>query len=224
MGSWFKEILDWSEAWAPLIPLIVWFRNRKQQPAFIQPVVFYVWAALVIDIAIDITWKFNRWIPKPWNSNNWLYNLHSIVRFGSFSVFFMWLRTSLGFLRGVVIGSFVVFVVINFTFNENFFDYLNLSNRTLAMEAGLLLFDCLNYFFFKVRQDEVIENDQPDFWIVTGLGIYVAINFFIFLLYKELSIYDYFFALKVWYVHNVSFIVFNLLIAKAFYVSPRSRY
>jgi hypothetical protein len=52
--------------------------------------------------------------------------------------------------------------------------------------------------------------------VVTGLGIYVAINFFIFLLYHELSVYYIRIAVDVWNIHNASFILFQLFLARAF--------
>lgn len=221
MPSFLTAILDWSEAWAPLIPLAVWIRH-KEQPGYLRPVVLYVGAALLIDVAIDAIWKLRNHIPVPWNSNNYLYNLHSMVRFFAFSVFF--LRLQQPFLTGVkklLPVLFLLFVLIDFGWYENFFDYSNLSSRLLAIEAGLLLFYCLQYYFYKVKEDQEIGQRHPDFWVVTGLGIYVAINFFIFLLYNELSILYPGFAVGIWDIHNISYIILNIFLAKAFYESTR---
>lgn len=221
MGSFFKDILDWSEAWAPLIPIAVWIRHKKQ-PGYLKPVVFYVCFALITDLLIDLIWKFRTAIPRPWNSNNWLYNLHSIVRLLLFTRFFILLHQPfLERLKWLAPLLFLLFAAVNFSVYERFFDYNNLSSRLLAMEAGLLLFYCLQYYYYKVKEDLEIGQSQPDFWVVTGLGIYVVVNFFIFLLYKELAVYYTRFAVDIWSIHNLSYILFHIFLAKAFYASTR---
>jgi hypothetical protein len=215
VGVLWKTILDWSEAWAPLIPLAVWMRHREQ-PRYLKPVVLYVGFSLVTNVAIDLIWKLRLVIPVPYNSNNWLYNVHSVGRFLLMAAFFIRLRQPfLRVVKWVGVVFFIGFVVVDFGWFERFFDYANLSSRLLAMEAGLLLFYCLQYYFYKVKEDLEIGRGQPDFWVVTGLGIYVAINFFIFLLYTELSVYYTRFAVDIWSIHNVSYVLLHICLAKA---------
>jgi hypothetical protein len=215
MPAFFALVMDWSEAWAPLIPIVVWLRNRKQ-PRYLAPVVAYVWFAFGADLLIDLVWKLRMTIPPPWNSNNWLYNAHSLVRLLLFSQFFILLgQPFLRRLKRAIPVFFGLYAVADFGFYEHFFDYNTLSSRLLALEAGLLLFYCLQYYFYKVKEDEEIAGSHPDFWVVTGLGIYVAINFFIFLLYRELTVYYTRFAVDIWNIHNASFILFQLFLARA---------
>lgn len=214
MQSFVQLIIDWSEVWALLIPILFY----KKQPVSYKPVVSYVWAALLINIAIDMTWKLRDYLPPHYNSNNYLYNLHSIVRFFLFSSFFIELKQPfLVTIKKTIPLFFMVFLIINFGFYENFFNYLLFSSRLLSVEAILLLFYILQYYLFKIKQDVEEEIFTPDFWIVTGLGIYMAINFFIFLLYNELTVRLFDFAVGLWNVHNISYIIFNLFLAKAFY-------
>ncbi|MBB6127404.1 hypothetical protein [Mucilaginibacter lappiensis] len=214
----FQIVIDWSEVWALLIPISLLL--LKKQPAVLKPVVFYVWIALIIDVVIDITWKIRTILPAKYNSNNYLYNLHSVIRFFLFSTFFIRLKQPfLTTLKKIIPFFFVVFVVVNFCFYENFFDYWKLSSRLLSVEAILLLFYTLQYYLFKINDHVDVNIFNSDFWIVTGLGIYVTINFFIFLLYNELTIRLQHFAVTLWNAHNISYIVFNLFIAKGFYES-----
>ena len=196
--------------------------RHREQPGYLRPVVLYIWFALVINLTVDVIWKLKLVIPRPWNTNNYLYNLHSVVRFYLFSLFFMRLQQPfLRRLKKVMPWVFGLFVVLNFGLAENFFNYFNLSSRLLALEAGILLFYCLQYYFYKVKEDQEIGINQPDFWVVTGLGIYVAINFFIFLLYNELSSYDIPFAVDIWTIHNLSYVLLQIFLAKALYESRR---
>jgi hypothetical protein len=214
----FQIVIDWSEVWALLIPISILL--YKKQPAIIRPVVFYVWIAFIINLAVDLTWKFRTLLPPAYNSNNYLYNLHSIIRFFLFSTFFIRLRQPfLLTIKKIIPFCFIAFIIVNFCFYENFFDYWNLSSRLLSVEAILLLFYTLQYYLYKINDQVDVKILNSDFWIVTGLGIFVTINFFIFLLYNELTLRLQNFAVTLWSVHNLSYIVFNLFIAKGFYES-----
>src|SRR3954467_5814809 len=81
-----REIIDWSEAWAIIIPLII-FLFRKPQEGYLKPVLLYLIIALCINVGIDIIWKFNSSMPGFLKDNNFLYNIHSIARL----FFFIWL-------------------------------------------------------------------------------------------------------------------------------------
>ncbi|AMP98432.1 hypothetical protein AY601_1515 [Pedobacter cryoconitis] len=215
-----QVILDWSEVWALLIPAAI--SVYRKQPVIHRPVVFYIWIALLINSCIDIVWKFRTLLPLSFSSNNWLYNLHSVVTFFLFSSFFIGLEQPfLVRIKKIVLIAFIVFLVINFMFYENFFDYWRLSSRLLSVEAILLLFYSLSYFLFKVHENVNVNIFTSDFWIATGLGLYVAVNFFIFLLYNELTVHMINFAINLWNVHNISYIFFNFFIAKGFYDSGR---
>lgn len=215
-----QEILDWSEVWALFIPASILLYIK--QPAIHKPVVLYTWSALFINILIDIIWKFRMLFPVNLSSNNSLYNLHSVLTFFLFSSFFIGLNQPfLVKIKKILPFIFIVFIFVNFGFYENFFDYWRLSSRLLSVEAILLLFYSLSYFLFKVHESVNVNIFTTDFWIATGLGLYVAVNFFIFLLYNELTIHMINFAINLWNVHNISYIVFNLFIAKGFYESGK---
>src|SRR5689334_975978 len=88
-GGFIVHLLDWSEVWAITIPLIVVLTLGKRQPAFIKPVIVYLWVALIINLLADIIADFKTYLPGWAYSNNPLYNIHSIVRFACFSYFFI---------------------------------------------------------------------------------------------------------------------------------------
>lgn len=111
----------------------------------------------------------------------------------------------------------MVFIIINFVFYENFFNYNILSGSLLAVEAYLLLIFCMEYYLSELNDE--VENllSSKNFWIVTGLGIYVVINFFIFLFYVPMIRENQLLAAQMWNVHNVAYLIFCILIAKSFY-------
>jgi hypothetical protein len=219
MGKIFHEILDWSEVWALLIPLI-FILVKRNIPAYLKPIRLYIWIALLINICANAILFRNKlylsWIPEYLHSNNFLYNIHSIVRLLLFSWFFILLNQRfMHRVKAVFPFLFILVAIINFTFFEDFFDFYMLSSRLHATEAAILLFYCLQYFIYLMIDDNATTlKNQPGFWVVTGLSIYVAANFFIFLFYNYLLKQNLkVFAVNIWDVHNVVFIILCICIA-----------
>jgi hypothetical protein len=117
-----------------------------------------------------------------------------------------------------------IFIVINFGFFEKFFNYNTFSGNLLSAEAYILLVYCMLYYLTELKDDSDNLFNSPHFWIVTGLSIYVVINFFVFLFYIPMFDVDENLAANIWNVHNIAFIIFCLFIAKALYGSNRYKY
>ena len=212
-------MLDWSEVWAPLIPLVYLLFNR-QQPGFLKPVIVYLLLAFCINLAGDIIGDFKAILPLKIKSNNPLYNVHSIIRLTCFYYFFIALRQDdFGRLRYFLTIACSMIIIINFIFNENFLNPDHLSGNLLAAEAYLLLIYCLLYYLSKLRAEDSDVSGTADFWVVTGLSIYVVINFFVFLFYVPMINFDSNLAERIWDVHNFAYIVLCILITRAFYES-----
>jgi len=224
MGDYFLRALDWSEVWALMIPLAI-LLFRRQQPAGLKPIIVYVWLAFFINVAIDVIMAINIYVPGANLSNNPLYNLHSVTRFFCFSMYFMKLpHTAFIKFRKLLAVISATFLVINFSFFENFFNFDSLSGNLLAAEAYLLLVYCMLFYLSELRDDSKNLFNGPDFWVVTGLCIYVVINFFVFLFYLPMIDVNVDLAVNIWNVHNIAFIIFCLFITKAFYGSHRYKY
>lgn len=220
MQKIFIQILDWSEVWGLFIPLSV-LLFKKKQPAFLRPVIIYLMIALPLNLFIDIIWKFKTPYNFPgWlQTNNYLYNLHSILRFVLFSLFFIKLKQPfLATVKKITPVIFWIFVFINFIILENFFRFDRLSSRLLSVESALLLLYSLQYYFYKF-QDESDASRSSDFWIVTGLCIYSAASFPIYLFYETLLRQSEDFTILIWKVPDICYIIFCIFIAKGFYES-----
>jgi hypothetical protein len=217
-------IVDWSEVWALIIPLSI-FLVRREQHSSLKPIIVYVWIGFLFNVAIDFIMIINIYFTKDYLSNNFLYNIHSIVRFVCFSFYFIKLQPdSFTKIKKSLAVASALFLVINFWFFENFFNYNSFSGNLLAMEAYLLLVYCMLYYLTELKSDNNDLFNTPHFWIVTGLCIYVVINFIVFLFYLPMLDVDVKLAVNIWYVHNIAFIIFCLFIAKAFYGSFRYRH
>lgn len=220
MGHLLQVILDWAEVWAVGIALLV-LLFRWRQPVALWPVMGYLWMALVINLVGDVIADYKKYLPLWLHSNTPLYNVHSILRFICFSSFFLLLpQPSFRTLKNLLPWISLAFIALNFTLRENFFNVTRLSGDLLSVEAYLLLVYCMLYYLSQLNSDVEKLTKPFDFWIVTGLSIYVVINFFVFLFYNPmLDQQNYSLAIQIWNVHNIAYIIFCLFIAKAFYVS-----
>ena len=224
MRDYLLLALDWSEVWALMIPLSVRLFHRQQPPA-LRPVIIYLWLGFLINIVIDIIMAINIYVPGQDLSNNPFYNIHSVVRFACFSFYFMQLqKKAFTRLKKWLAVSTIGFLVINFIFFENFFNPDSLSGNLLAAEAYLLLVYCMLYYLSELKNDDDNLFNGPHFWVVTGLSIYVVINFFVFLFYIPMLNVNETLAVDIWNVHNIAFIIFCLFITKAFYAPFRYQY
>ena len=79
------------------------------------------------------------------------------------------------------------------------------------------------YYLAELKDENDLFN-SPHFWVVTGLSIYVVVNFFVFLFYGPMLNVDIHLAVNIWNVHNIAFIIFCFFIGKAFYGSVRHQY
>ncbi|HMH32683.1 MAG TPA: hypothetical protein VK543_06610 [Puia sp.] len=187
-----------------------------------RPVIVYLWAALLLNLVGDVIGDFKRYLPIWLRSNNVLYNIHSIIRFACFSYFFQLLGKSFRSTFDIIINlCAVAFVIFNFVQIEHFNNPLHLSGNLLATEAYLLLIYCLQYYLAKLKAETGEFGRDKDFWVVTGLSIYVVINFFVFLFYVPLLTENPDLADKMWNVHNLAYISLSIFIAKAFYGPAR---
>lgn len=219
MNKTLEIIFNWSEVWALLIPLLVLARHSKQ-PRYLQPVIVYLWIALLINLGADIIGDFRNQLPVQLQSNIVLYNLHSIIRFICFSLFFILLNQPFfGLLKKLLPVIFIIFIIINFSKVEDFFNPAHISGNLLATEAYLLLIYCMTYYLSQLKDDIRVMTSGNDFWIVTGLSIYVVTNFFVFLFYVPMMDYNQNLAASMWHVHNVVYIILCLSIARSFYVA-----
>jgi len=224
MVDFLSEILNWSEVWALIIPLIVILFNRRQ-PTTLKPIIIYLWLAFILNFCIDIIMLINVYYHKSVMSNNFLYNMHSVVRFVCFSSYFIQLpQASFTKFKKVLAAASVTFIVINFSLFEDFFNYDSFSDNLLVTEAYVLLIYCMLYYLSELKDDSKNLFNGPDFWVVTGLSLYVVVNFFVFLFYLPMIDVDVNLAVNIWNVHNIAFIIFCIFITKGLYGSHRYKY
>src|SRR5260221_14478678 len=125
--KYLKEILDWSEVWAPLIPLAILI-SRKQKSVWRRPMLWYLVIAILLSIIADVIWQrrhlgIDGWLQNHFYffyedggqtfKNNLLYNLQSIFRFLLFSWFFQYMGKIFRQLNRIVPAFFIIPAIID---------------------------------------------------------------------------------------------------------------
>jgi len=227
MGKTLEEVLDWSEVWATLIPLIVYIWI-KPKAIWTRPLLIYLLIALLLSLVIDITWKSKELGIKEWMEKTfwWLYqgkylytlifyNINSFIRLLLLSWFFYMVNPLYKKTYTLITGLFFIGGIINFVFFESI--VLSFSSRLFTIEAAIILFYCLLYYYTVNMNDEIKSPlALPPFWIVMGLTLYTSVNFLIFLFYNYLINAERNYAISIWNVHNLIYIVLMIFIAIGF--------
>lgn len=231
MSSIIRTILNWSEVWALSIPLTIMLLT-KNKSTYLRPIRIFLILAFLTNCFIVVLAEYKRPLGVTqddllWN-NNFLYNILSVFRLFFFSWFFIALNQRfMHRIKRIIPAGFFLFLLINFIFYEDFIPKGNnesFSSRLLATESALLLFYCLQYYIFLILEDKTTNiKRQRGVWVVTGLSIYVAASFFIYLFYSYLTDVKRNFAVNIWDVHNICFIILCIFIAIELYHQHKSR-
>ncbi len=219
-----QSISDWSEVWAFLIPLAVFFIYRPITVS-LRPVIIYLFIGFILNALATAIQLYTDDMPEFMQRNSLLYNLHSIARVILFSWYIGKINTGrLPMLAKVVQYIFFLFLVVNFSFFESIRE---LSKWLPAVEGLLLLFLCM-YFFLRTIQDESGINwtGKPSFLICTGIALHEALTIFIFMFITSQWVaykVNLEFSLIIAEVYKIVFVIFCLLLAIAIYRSKKEK-
>lgn len=208
-----KNVLDWLETWAPLIPLVVW-TNTRAKAKYIEPVILYLFIAFCTNALSTLIWKQKSLgLTLPTDNNNPIYNFQSVARCILLSLFFIKLNQRyLEVFKMFLLAFFVLFVFLDLVFFENFFDR-RIANNIHTLEAATLLTYCLMYYSFLLRNNTVSLKVVPSFWVATGLILFAGISFPVYLFYQKIIEVDVDFTEKIWVAQKLSFLIFCIFTA-----------
>jgi hypothetical protein len=212
--SLLDSILNWSEVWALLIPLLFLIIYKKDNKE-LTPLKWYVVIGLILNTVSTISFIYNPQMPSYLKNNNIFYNLHSLARVLFFSWYILLISPKQHrYLCRMLVTGYLIFVVVNFIFFEN---PLFFSTRVFAAESVVLLFLGIS-FMLRSMQDETITNwtGHPSFLVCSGIVLYEAATFFIFLFILPLAVKDPQFGLLMLKVYKICFIILCILLAITF--------
>lgn len=221
MNDFLTSIINWSEVWSLLIPLtIIWLYKPTGQN--IKPLVLYIFIALVLNTMATIMVEFYFSMPAWLKNNNILYNIHSFIRVLIFGWYIIRIRQyRFPAVLKILLLFYLIFVISNFIFIES---PLYISSRLFAAESVILLILSLS-FFFRSMQDETEMNwlKHPAFLVCTGIILYEATSFFIFLFFYPLVEKNKEFGDLTMSIHNAMYVILCIMVALAFYRSRKEK-
>ncbi|MFT5820886.1 MAG: hypothetical protein ACI8ZM_002134 [Crocinitomix sp.] len=152
--------------------------------------------------------------------NIWLYNLYNLIEFSLIAYFFFLLynikkpyRLILG-LSYFAALLFIIFVTIQQSFSEHF--------NSAMMGFSSIILICSSAFYFKIMLNQLeFETpwSNPFFWFSSAILIYFSGCFFIFIFsdYRDVTR-----IIKIWDIHNLIHIGYNLLILIGFWKARKT--
>ncbi len=221
----FQFLLNWSEVWALLIPLIVMLVFKPKGPD-LKWLSLYTVSAFILNFLAVFVIEYYDLVPSWMNirGNNIYYNLHSLVMVIFFSLYIIqtWKYRHTIILK-IILAVYLVLVLCNFAFREPPYKL-----STLHFTAGsiVLMAFCLLYFFHTILEEgQTNRLKHPSFMVCAAVCLYQAITFFIFLfiypMFDNAPGKDYSFAMLMMRIYQASFVVFCILLAIALYRSRK---
>lgn len=211
--TWHDILMDWSEVWAPLIPLTVYLL-KKPKDKWTKPLVIYLIIAFLINFTVDFL--YHPYIEfKVLGTNYIFYNLSSAFRLIMFCWFFHYIHSFFRKLNKVLPYFYLALGLLSFIFLKDVFKDFN--SPLMALETAVILTYCISWFNLKIR-DEIAGSlfAENYSWPVIGITFYAALCFPIFLFYDLLISSESIFAYYIWDVHNFSFMVMCISFAIGF--------
>lgn len=214
MNDALQILRNWSEVWALLIPLTFAIYYRKAKIKELHPIHIYLILAFILNLFSTIIFVFHSSLPTNFKNNNILYNLHSVTRVLLLGWYILSLKMpNFQLLKKIGLSVYLIFIVINFSFFESPFIF---SSRIFSIETIVLLFLCIAYYFNSMRDESPTDwLKHPSFLVCTGISIYEAINFFIFLFFYPLFLKNPEFGKLTMTIANMMYVILCLLLALA---------
>jgi hypothetical protein len=209
-------IQNWSEVWALLIPLTIIF-IKKPAGKGVPWLVSYIIFAIIINFFAQFVLEFYTLLPTGLRvGNNLFYNLHSLARVSLLGAYIISLRNyKYAIFMKLLLGCYILYAILNFILWES---PLLLSSYFYSVGSSVLLIFCFIYFIQSISDEEQTNwLKHPSFIICTGIAVYEAITFFIFLFLFPLFDKDPGFAAIAMRIYLGCFLLFCILLAIGLY-------
>lgn len=195
---------------AHLIPMCLGMVQYKKLPPELKVLFWWSVSSFVLDGISSLLWINSV-------SNLFLGHIHTVVEVTFLvNVYRIWFKGQFfNRLMMVVVLGFAVLAILNTAFLQAFETN---STYTKLLESIVFISLALYYFYQLARKMTVSRPEkEPMFWLSTAALIYFSGSFFIFAYANFIMVYSVEFAVRIWFLHAVFFILFNLLIGIAFW-------
>jgi len=194
------------ETYSPLIPLITFCIKKPKRSAWAVILISY----LIIYVFLSADANFFHNI----KNNIVTYIIISMLTFCFFALIFEQFLSKKKFK--IINRTAIIMVVLFFIFNAIWWEGAFIFNSYSSGVANLLLVGyCLYYYKLQLENPHVIfVEKQSSFWIVSGILIYCAGNFFLFSAFNSLTTNYPDFAFYSWNINIFLILIMNIFFAK----------
>ncbi len=195
------------ETYSPLIPLITFMIGRFKKTRWVNILLFYLIAYVPLS-------AYANFLARQIKNNIIIYLMIGTLSFFCFALIieeFLHLK-KFKIINRIVIGFTILFFLVNAIWWEGFKIF---NSNSSALSNLILMVYCLYYYKLQLDNPQnVFIEKQSSFWIVSGIFIYCAGNFFLFTLYNSLTKEYEGFALYSWRIATILILIMNIFFAK----------
>jgi hypothetical protein len=158
-----------------IIPVYIALSGFRKLPEYAKWLLYYLIFAAIVNTTATIT---------TWNKIPNLWLLHIYTALESFLLLYYFkliiLNKKIRSVVGILLWTFPFFCVINFVFLQSM---NNFNTYTRPIEAIIIIALCAVYWLYENEEDsEKPWGNIPNNWFVSGIMLYFAGSFFMFLL------------------------------------------
>lgn len=204
-------LFDIIEKYAPLIPLSIFLFKRGKRSSWAillcSYLITYFFFLSIYNVYI-YDYKSNR------GNNIVVYIVVAILTFCFFALILEQFLQKNNFR--IINRAVIVIAVLFFISNALWWEGTSTFNSNSAgLGNFILVCYCLYYYKSQLENPKnFFITRQASFWIVSGIFIYGAGNFFLFTMYKVLTKESPAFAYYSWYVNDIFILMMNIFFAK----------
>lgn len=192
------------ETFSPLIPLVIFFTKKSKKTAWSSLLLYYLIVYTFLSFYANFFHLFNIVI----------YIIISILTFCFFALILEHFLPQQKFrtFNRIVIAITALFFVANAIWGEG----TSIFNSYSSGAANLILMAyCVYYYKLQLEKLQTIFVEKlPSFWIVSGVFLYSAGNFFLFCMFNYLTLNYPVFAFYAWDIYIVLILIMNIFFAK----------
>ena len=207
-----SEFLVWLDTIAPLVALFilcVFYRNHNFPPHFRWLIAFLACMAIINGLGNVLMNFFEA-------NNHIYYHFGNQLNFVFVTFFFANLSILKRYKRYFIL-VLVLFTITNAIYkirtgNYHVFDSLGFGTCSIAFTLASLMF----YASLLQQQEKEELFKMPSFWLVTGILLYYACCFFVFLVYRHFTLLEVAEIGRLWRFQNCMLAIMSIFIVKGF--------
>ena len=200
-------LFDIAETYSPIIPLSFFLIKRGKASLWSKLLLWYLIGYIVLSLYISYLKSLSK-------NNIVFYIIISIATFCFFALILEQFCQQRKFkiINRIVIPIAILFCIINAIWLEGSAIFNSYSS---GLNNLVVTGYCIYYYKLQLENPQIIfVEKQPSFWIVSGIFIYSAGNFFLFSMFNSLTNSFPLFALHAWDINDVLILIMNVLFAK----------